>query len=222
MIRRAMYTALLRQQFVLQRNELIALTVAAGAIAPVSLLGVRSINGVAAAESLLALAVPLTIFSVIFAATTGLVMAIRAYSADSATRHTYALALPITRGDYALLRALTGISLMLLPLAGYAIGTYLTVAAVPTPPELYAYPFGVTLRCSLALLVCFSFGFALQYGLGRNAGRAFVIGIVLLGIVEIANAMVFYGVLTSDFWRALASDASPFAVFNTQWTLFDV
>jgi hypothetical protein len=222
MSNRQMFEALLRQQFTLQRTELAALTIAGGAIVPLSLRGASIAGPLTEAEVLLTLGMPLTILSVIFSVVTGLVLAIRAYTVDAQTRHTYALSLPITRGHYALLRAGTGLTLALIPLAAYGIGAFLTAASVPLPPELFAYPGGVTMRGALTVLMAYAFGFALQYGLGRHAGRVFIVVILLVGAVELIDQLVFRGQLTPDFWSAVVSETSPFAVFNSGWMLFDV
>jgi hypothetical protein len=223
MITAPMFRVLLRQQFILQQTELVALTVLAGLAAPGALWMARVLTpGWSAADRLLSANAPFALLSVPLAIITGLLLVARPYIADAQSRHTYVRSLPIPRRSYALLRVATGLTLALLPIVGFGIGTMLAVASTALPESIYAYPVGVTLRFTLATLVAFALSFALQYGAGRHAARVAVVAIIVLGTVELANGLFFDSHLTEAFWRAIVSDSSPLGLYASEWMLFDV
>jgi hypothetical protein len=217
------YRALLRQQFILQRADVVLFTVLAAVIGPASLLTARTFDaGLDSAERLLATNVMLAVLSVLHVGCTALFLVVRAFAADAAVGHTYAASLPIPRGEYALLRAATGMTLGLLPIGGYAIGVLMVTAGVALPPALYAYPVALILRYTLAFVVSFALAFALQYSSGRHATRVVIVGLAAVaGVVLVTELAGLEGVL-HHVGRVLFGPWSPLSVFEAEWKLFDV
>jgi hypothetical protein len=217
------YRALLRQQFILQRADVVLLTVLAALIGPASLLAAGTFElGLESAERLLATNVLLAVLSVLHVGGTALFLVVRAFAADAAVRHTYAASLPIPRGEYALLRAATGMTLGLMPIGGYAIGILMVTAGVALPPALYAYPVALILRYTLAFLVSFALAFALQYGSGRHANRVVIVCLAVVAVAVLGIELAGLEGLFHHAGRVLFGPWSPLSVFAAEWKLFDV
>jgi hypothetical protein len=223
MTRLPLFRALLTQQFALQRMELVVLTVLAAIVAPGALaLSATIEQQVNATSTLLNTNGPLTALGLCHLLLTAIILVVRQYTLDSATRHTYASALPIPRGSYAMLRLGTGLTLALLPITGFALGAWLTTSAVAIPEALYAYPFGLTARYALCLLVAYSLMFATQYGAGRHASKIIIVGLVGLLAVVIASQIAGAGTVLTRVAPLLVHPWSPLHVFVVEWRLFDV
>ncbi len=217
------YRALLRQQLILQRVDIALLTILAALAAPAALITARAFDtSLGSAERLLATNAMLAAFSTLHLVASAIFLVVRAYSADAAVRHTYAASLPIERGRYALLRAATGLTLGLLPLAGFAIGVAVVTAGVALPPALYAYPVALVCRYALAFVVTFALAFALQYGAGRRASRIAVTMILVLTLTVVFAEIAEQPNILPSIGRVLVSPWSPLSVFAAEWKLFDV
>lgn len=220
----SMFKALLATQWKHQRIELIIFAIAAAGIPAMIpwnaetgwggqyMTPTEILNGATTAGML----------GAALAALTGTVIAIRPYALDAMTNHTYAMALPIPRAQYGMLRVASGMVLMLLPVAGFLVGAFFAAAATELPPMLRAYPIGITVRFALAAAMAFSLAFGVQYGLGKRAARWIVISMASLAAIEILGQFVFGESLTAPMWVALGSEASPLRVFAANWMLFDV
>ncbi|HKS06181.1 MAG TPA: hypothetical protein VJR92_07685 [Gemmatimonadaceae bacterium] len=221
MNRATRYKALLYSQLKYQRIELTILSIVAGgvpALATWRALGSTSFSPM----ELLSLSQIVGVLGSTLAALVGCVLALRPYSLDALTNHTYAMSLPVSRTEYGLLRVGTGLLLLLMPAAGFLIGAVFASTAADIPAMLHAYPVGITMRFVLAAATAFALAFGIQYGLGKRATRWILFSLTGLGAVEIIGQLVTGVSLTSDLWTALGSEASPLRVFASNWMLFDV
>lgn len=152
----------------------------------------------------------------------GLLIAIAAWSYDHRLRHVYALALPIARWRYVMLRYTAGLMLLIVPTIALLVGAEIAAHSPAVPSTLHAYPLALTLRFAFATLVAYSIFFGISSATARTAG--YVLGAIALIIV----AQI---VLTSAGSRVnvigRVSDivfATPgmLAVFSGRWALIDV
>jgi hypothetical protein len=224
MNRMTKYKALLYVQWKHQRMELMLFTMLAGGIPALVTWSPWSDWGshVMTPTAILSTSTSIGLLGAILAVAVGVVLAIRPYALDALGRHTYAAALPIPRTEYGLLRVACGMVLLLLPAAGFLVGSLLASAAIELPPMLHAYPVAITVRFVLATAMAFALAFSVQYGLGKHAARWIVIAVFVAGAIEAAGQLVASESLTGPFWTALASEASPLRVFAANWMLFDV
>ncbi len=218
----AMYKALLFAQWKHQRNELIVFTMAGSIIAPAALWQAMNLPAEWDVMRLLTTSMVIGGLGSALAIATGFLLAVRPFVLDGRSQHTYALALPLPRVRYSLLRVATGLTLTILPALGFLVGALVASQAIPPTLLLRAYPVGLTLRFLLAAALAFAVGFGLQYGLGRRAARWMVIAAITIGAFELFGQLVLHVSLTSPFWELLAHPASPLRVFGVRWMLFDV
>jgi hypothetical protein len=218
----AMYKALLSQQWKHQRVEITALAIAAAVACP----GALWMNTSYVAEyrpwDLLNTAAKIAVIGASASLLAGLLLSVRPFVLDARVRHTYALGLPIQRSHYALLRAASGLTLVLVPTAAFLIGAVLAAATAPPTGLIRAFPVQLTLRFLLASAFAFSVGFGAQYGLGRRLMRwCIIVGLTLI-LCEALGQMMFHVSLTEPFWALVWHDGSPMHVFLSEWTLFNV
>jgi hypothetical protein len=218
------FATLLYVQWKQQRTELIALTLVCAALAPVSLWSTidrttdspQWLMGVIGAASTMGPAAAL------IAAATGFLLAVRPYWLDARVRHTYPLALPLTRTAFALRRAGGGLVLAALPAAGLLIGALVASAALPDDARVRAFPVELAVRFLLAAATAFSAFFAVQYGLGNNARRRILLVAVTIVAFEIFGQLAFHTSLTEPTLEVLKGRFSPVRLFIDHWTLFNV
>lgn len=218
----AMYKALLSQQWKHQRVEITALAIAAAVACPGALWMNTSFTAEYRPWDLLNTAGKIALVGASASLVAGLLLAIRPYALDARVRHTYALALPVPRADYALLRAACGMTLVLVPTAAFGIGAIVAAATAPPAGLIRAFPVQLTLRFLLAGGFAYAIGFAVQYGLGRRLMRWFMIVGLTLIFCEALGQLTFHVSLTDPFWSLLWHQGSPMHVFFSEWTLFNV
>jgi hypothetical protein len=165
----------------------------------------------------------------ILAAAIGVVLALSAWNWDHRLGHVYALSLPLTRTEYALLKMGAGATLAFLPAVALWLGAHVAAAAVALPDGLHAYPNQLAIRFFLAILVAYSALFAMAAGTVKTS----------LWVVSGALAFLVLGTLTTDlllFRSYLLTDGSliatvlewliqargPFELFTGNWSLIDV
>jgi hypothetical protein len=221
MSRAHMFRALLFVQWKHQRHELAFLALFGALIPPVTMWMALTGSPEPAARVLLDVAPGIGGFGAVFAASTGLALAIRPYWLDARSNHTYALALPLPRTRYGLLRAAAGATLILFPALGFLIGALLSIQVAPAT-SLHAYPIGLAVRFVLAALAAFAIGFGIQYGLGRHAMRWTLITIATVAGVELFGQLTMRTSLTGPFFELLLREGSPLRIFWDRWMLFDV
>jgi hypothetical protein len=150
----------------------------------------------------------------------GLTVSMTAWSADHEGGHVYALALPIPRWHYALLRFGAGLLLLLPALGALALSAILIAAAVELPPGIHAYPLALTVRFTGTTLVTFSLFFAIASGSKKSAMWGLLI--VFAALVTDTIYQLSTGETYSPLFELLLGSRSPFAFFFGQWSLVDV
>jgi hypothetical protein len=159
----------------------------------------------------------------------GIILALSAWNWDHQLNHVYALSLPLTRMEYALLKMGAGAALALLPVAAMWLGANVAAASVALPPGLHAYPNQLAIRFLLATLIAYSTLFAMAAGTVKTSVWIVGGGVALLvvGVVGSDLLMLRYGLLdqTDLLGRALTwffEAPGPFEVFSGNWSLIDV
>ncbi|MBI4499759.1 MAG: hypothetical protein HY700_01235 [Gemmatimonadetes bacterium] len=150
----------------------------------------------------------------------GVLVAVTAWAADHRGRHVYALALPVPRWHYVLLRFAAGGALLLAPLAALGVGALLASASVTLPPGLQAYPVALTVRFGLALLVAYAVIFSISAGTPRTAAIV-LSAIAFLVAVEVLAAAVHAPIDPLQFLGSRVL-SGPFGIFTGRWMLIDV
>lgn len=158
----------------------------------------------------------------VLAAALGLLVAVASWAPDHRGRHVHALTLPLPRWRYVLLRFAAGTTMLAAPIVGVCAGALLATAAATLPPGLQGYPFALTLRFTLAVLVAYALFFAVSAGTARTAG------FILSAIALLAAVQIIARVANPDWDIAghlqvtLVNWPGPLAVFTGRWMLIDV
>ncbi|MBR9990923.1 MAG: hypothetical protein KFH98_14270 [Gemmatimonadetes bacterium] len=162
------------------------------------------------------------------AAITGAAIALAAWNWDHRTNHVYALALPVPRSRYALMKLWAGALILLVPTLAIWIGAWLATAGVMIPDGLRAYPLAFTARFLLAALLIYATMFALAAGTIRTTLVIFI-GSVLLLMVMGVGLPLLHDHLGVDLitplqtaWYTMLGWPGPFEVFGGSWLLIDV
>lgn len=159
----------------------------------------------------------------LLAGAVGLLVAWLAWAADHRGHHVYALALPVARWRYVLMRFGAG-ALFLVPVV-IALGVSALLATrTPgvVPAGLQAYPVALTLRFAFAALVAFAIFFAISAASVRAAG-------VVLGAICAVLVADFLTSAAGLHWQIgmhavdiLMVYPGILSVFSGRWTLIDV
>jgi len=157
----------------------------------------------------------------LLAALTGLLVAMAAWGADHAGRHTYALSLPVTRARYAAMRYGAGAAFMGVTVVGLLVGTLIVAASNVTPEGLHVYALPLTLRFALAAFVSYSIFFAISSATPQTAGVVLgAVAAVLLAQFLIAVLDVNYDLLGQAV-EFLLFQPGILSVFAGRWMLVD-
>ncbi len=163
------------------------------------------------------------------AAAIGATLALSAWNWDHRLGHVYALSLPLTRVEYALLKMGAGMVLALLPALAMWLGAHAAAWAVALPEGLNAYPNQLAFRFLLAIMIAYSTLFAMAAGTVRTTlwivglAAAFVVGGLLSADLVLTQVGAFerFDVVGSVMdW--LYRGTGPFQVFTGNWSLIDV
>lgn len=158
----------------------------------------------------------------VLAATLGLLVAIATWAPDHRGRHIYALALPVPRWRYVLLRFATGVALLAAPIVAVLAGALLATWSATIPAGLQGYPAALAVRFALAVLVAFAVFFAVSAGTARTAG----IMLTLIGGVIVVQVILHVASLDFDLWEkvqlVILNWPGPLAIFTGRWMLIDV
>lgn len=165
-----------------------------------------------------ALNLPLTLLAIIGP----FVLAAQPWAVDAEAKHVYALSLPITWPRYVAMRFGAGVTTLLVPALALFIGLQLLLQRVTVPEELNAYPFALTLRFLLAMLVAYSATFALQYLAGRRAPLVLLVTLLSIGALSAVSTIVGSTDWLEAVARAFAEWPGPLAIFFETWVLLDV
>ncbi len=152
----------------------------------------------------------------------GVVFGLGAWAPDTAGRHVYALAMPVPRWHYVLLRFGAGAALTTFPVGSLVAGCLIAAAAVTLPEGVHAYPVQLGLRFGFAVLVCFALIFTLAI-----ATRRAVLGVLgVLGGMVMADVLLGAAgqesVVTETMFRLLTTWPGPLSILIGRWALFDV
>ena len=159
----------------------------------------------------------------LLAGAVGLLVAWLAWASDHRGHHVYALALPVARWRYVLLRFAAGVLFLVPVVVALGAGALLATSATgAVPTGLQAYPLALTLRFAFAALVAFAIFFAISAASARAAG--YVLGAICLVLVSefVTDAMGLHweiGLHAVDFLMVYPGILS---VFGGRWTLIDV
>jgi len=162
------------------------------------------------------------------AAAVGITLALSAWNWDHRLGHVYALSLPLSRTEYALLKMGAGATLAMLPGIALWLGAHVASAAVALPPGLHAYPNQLALRFALATLISYSVLFAMASGTVKTSMwiLAGVSAVVVLGILGTDWTFLQDSALGTDPLQTvidwLMQGPGPFEIFTTNWSLIDV
>ena len=163
------------------------------------------------------------------AALIGVTLALTAWNWDHRYNHVYALSLPLKRSEYTMLKMGAGVTLALLPVAAFWIGSHLAAATVQLPAGLQAYPNHIALRFFMAVLISYALLFAMAAGTMRTT--LYIVSGITLFVVGgnlmndfLANYYDFFtrvNVVEQSVYFLLRAPG-PFAVFTGNWNLIDV
>jgi len=160
------------------------------------------------------------IFPIVAYGTGGLV-ALATWQDDWQGKHIYALALPVPRWYYLLLRIATGMTYIGIPVAALWLAALIATAQITLPPALHAYPTGLAVRFALAAALSFSVAFAF----GAASQRVLRwIGGTLLAVFVISALFAVLGIRAPLEWMAdwLVRWPGVLDVFTGRWLLIDV
>jgi len=156
------------------------------------------------------------------AALLGLLVALASWASDRRGQHIHALTLPIERWKYVLLRFLGGMLLLAAPIIVFTAAARWATASVVLPVGLTIYPWSLSFRFGVGVLLAFALFFAILSGTPRTAAivLSLVVGVVLL---DLFVAYFFPRVgIANDLLAALFNGPGPFALFAGRWMLVDV
>lgn len=156
-------------------------------------------------------------------------MGIAAWSWDQQVKHVYALALPVPRWEYALLKMAAGVLMLLVPVGALWAGGLVATASVDLPAGLNAYPTALAVRFLFASLVSYGALFALASGTVRTV-IIFFTGLVVLFVGgEVVADLVTHFTMTGEpfsltdwIFQHLVTWPGPAQMFSGSWMLIDV
>ncbi len=154
----------------------------------------------------------------------GLLLGIGAWAPDHAGKHVYALALPVPRSMFVLLRFAAGATLLAIPVATLGVGALVATLSVSLPDGVHAYPVQLTARFAMAALVCYAIFFAISIATKRAALATLgVIGGVLVADALVGSLGIKGAVsITYAVFNVLTNWPGPLSILMGRWALFDV
>lgn len=152
----------------------------------------------------------------------GLLVGMAAWAPDHAGRHVYALSLPVPRRRFVLMRFISGVILLAIPVLALGIGAGLASAVVDLPTGVRAYPVQLTLRFALSALVMFAIFFTISIGTKRAVVLTLgsMLGFVVSDIILAATGSE--PVVVDTVFGLLTRFPGPLAILIGRWALFDV
>lgn len=151
----------------------------------------------------------------------GLFFALTAWQQDHATRHIYALSLPVSRARYAGMRLGAGFVFLLAPIVALLLGA-LVVSITGVPTGLQAYPIALTLRFAFATFVAYAIFFAIASATARTAA---VILIVIGGVMFTQYLILTIGSgidIIEPIVEFIFVRPGILSIFSGRWMLVDV
>lgn len=156
------------------------------------------------------------------AALLGLLTALGTWAPDRRGQHVHALTLPLPRWRYVLLRFGGGVALLAAPILACLLGALIATRLTSLPDGLTPYPWSLSFRFAVGVLLAFALFFAILAGTPRTA--ALVLGMLVLLVVAnmvLAIAAPRVGFL-NDLIAAIMVGPGPLALFAGRWMLVDV
>jgi len=214
-----MFRAVLRTQWKWTRVAVLVCLVLAFAMPLVSL---RSATMARSPQELISAMAAWGIGYATLAASLGLIVAWLAWASDHRGHHVYALALPVPRWRYVLLRFAAGVVLLLPVVVALGVGTALAVAVTNVPTGLHTYAVAVCLRFAFAALVSFAIFFAISAMTARAA--SYILGAIVVVLVAefTTDAVGLHWQVGSHVLDFLIAYPGILSVFNGRWMLIDV
>jgi len=157
------------------------------------------------------------------AALAGIVLALNAWNWDHKAEHVYPLSLPLSRSQYAMLKALAGMTLLMVPVAALGFSSVLAVMVTDIPNGLHPYPLHFVGRFALASLLMFMVFFTLASSTLRNVG--IILGGFLVAVIGAQIGSDFVGMTVDPVeWvvTRMVEWPGPFSIFSGSWMLIDV
>lgn len=220
-----MFIALLRMQYRDARWWLLALALAVVAFPLYVLAAASGSFGGTGADLVLPLLSGLRLSGVMLAFMTFLVAIIISmlmWKDDSVGKHVYALALPVPRWYYLLLRLSVGFTFIALLSTVLWLSALFAASQMALPPGLHAYPTGLALRFALSTTLIFALFFALaalpkrsQIAVIITAYAAMLLAAWVLNLSDSAEPL-------QNFLRGVGGIPGLFDTFTTRWMLIDV
>lgn len=165
----------------------------------------------------------------LLAAAIGITLALSSWNWDHQLKHVYALSLPLSRWQYAMLKMGAGVALAMLPAGAFLIGAHVASASVSLPEGLHAYPNHLALRFFVAILISYSVLFAMAAGTVKTTVWVVssIIAFVIIGNVAtnlLGNSFELFERFSAVEWvfEAVVTAPGPFEVFTGNWSLIDV
>ena len=158
----------------------------------------------------------------------GVLLALTAWNWDHRAGHIYALALPVSRARYALMKLWAGAVLLLVPVVALWIGAVVAAVSVPIPAELRAYPGALGARFLFASLLIYAGMFTLAAGTMRTT-----LVVVIASLLVVVGGSIAVSWVETRYMMDLVTPAEmivhavrtwpgPFRVFGGNWLLLDV
>jgi len=163
------------------------------------------------------------------AAGVGMTLALSAWNWDHQQKHVYALSLPVSRWEYAMLKMGAGAVLAMLPVVALWAGAHVAAASVDLPTGLHAYPNQLALRFGLATLISYAALFAMAAGTIKTTVWivASIVGFTFLGSMANDFLAMYFDYfarvhVVGEFYEWLVTTQGPLEVFSGNWSLIDV
>jgi len=154
----------------------------------------------------------------------GLLLGIGAWAPDHAGKHVYALALPVPRWMFVLLRFAAGLALLVIPVVALGVGALVATLSVSLPDGVHAYPMQLTVRFAMASLVCYAIFFAISIATRRAAlvTLGLICGVFLADAVLASLSIKDAASVTGAVFNLLTAWPGPLSILMGRWALFDV
>jgi hypothetical protein len=158
----------------------------------------------------------------------GCAIALCVWAWDHKTNHVYALALPIERWRYALMKFLSGTLILGIVFAAVLVGAVIAVAMTDLPTGIRGYPIAFAIRFFSAMLITYAITFAFAAGTIKTTIRVFVIFFIIFVGGGLATDLIGDAMgqrIASPIalmYDALVNWPGPFNVFGGSWMLIDV
>jgi hypothetical protein len=221
-------TQVLRLQWLASRWLIVPLVLLCVALPQVVVRVTTTLGGVSSPGEVLRMMQALSGIFPFVAAITGAAVALAMWNWDHRTNHVYALTLPMSRAQYALLKLWAGAVILLVPALATWTGAWIATSTAVIPEGLRAYPVAFGVRFLLAAAIVYATMFALAAGTIRTT-LIICIGFVTILIAGSLGLPFLERQFEIDLITPLSTGIStiarwpgPAQVFGGSWLLIDV